>query len=129
MAGLYNISKLTESQPVSVETFIGTLFQYRDKIHLEHLSTNSYAVHVALNEAYEYLLDIIDDLVETAQSDKILNLTIPQSSTSDSQNSVQELLNYVQNNRYVFVESYQLNILDELVSSLNKTIYKLKHLK
>lgn len=129
MTSLYNISKPTESQPVSVETFIGTLFQYRDKIHLAHLSTNSYAAHMALNESYEYLLDIIDDLVETAQSDKILNLTIPQSSTSDSQNSVQELLNYVQNNRYVFVESYQLNILDELVSSLNKTIYKLKHLK
>lgn len=129
MAVPYNLPRQNGQTEPTIEQFLGTLFQYRDKIHLAHLSTNSYAAHAALNESYEALLDFIDDLVETAQSDKILSLTIPQSSTADSQNSVQELLDYVQSNKYVFTESYQLNILDELTSSLKKTIYKLKHLK
>lgn len=129
MAVPYNLPRQNGQNELTIEQFLGTLFQYRDKIHLAHLSTNSYAAHVALNESYESLIDFIDDLVETAQSDKILSLTIPQSSTSDSQNSVQELLDFVQNNKYVFTESYQLNILDELTSSLKNTIYKLKHLK
>lgn len=126
MAVPYNLPRQNE---ITIEQFLGTLFQYRDKIHLAHLSTNFYAAHVALNESYESLLGFIDNLVETAQSDKILSIIIPQSSTADSQNSVQELLDYVQNNKHVFTESYQINIIDELTSSLKKTIYKLKHLK
>lgn len=124
----YNLLRPQES--ISIEQFLGTLFQYRDKIHLAHLHTTSYAQHVALNDAYEGLLDEIDTLVETAQTESLLNLIIPQSSTQDSNESVvQELLTYVKSNRNIFPYSYQQQVIDNIEELLSRTIYKLRFLK
>lgn len=113
-----------------IPTFLGTLFQYRDKFHLAHLNTTSYAQHVALNDLYEGILDQIDTLVETAQAEGLLSISIPQSSTSDSNvGSVKELLDYVRMNRNIFMYSYQQQILDNIEELLSRTIYKLTYLK
>jgi len=128
MAVPYNLPKSQET--ITIEQFLGTLFQFRDKIHLAHLHTNSFAAHKALGEVYEGLLDIIDTLVESAQTDALLNIVIPSSSTSDSnENSVQELLNYVRLNRHVFPHSFQQNEIDTIELLLSSGAYKLKFLK
>jgi hypothetical protein len=43
---------------------IGTLFEFRIKLHLMHLATDSFAVHKALNKAYEAVNDFIDSFAE-----------------------------------------------------------------
>lgn len=113
---------------MDIPTFIGTLFQFRDRIHLAHLATGSYAAHVALNDAYEGLLDQIDTLTETAQSEGLLKITIPQSDPSN-ETVVQDLLAFVRTNRNIFPYSYQQQILDNIEELASKTIYKLKFLK
>lgn len=113
---------------MDIPTFIGTLFQFRDRIHLAHLATTSYAQHVALNDLYEGLLDQIDTLVETAQSEGLLKITIPQSDPSN-ESVVKELLDFVRMNRNIFPYSYQQQILDNVEEITNRTLYKITFLK
>lgn len=117
------------NKTMDIPSFIGTLFQFRDRIHLVHLNTNSYSAHKALNSLYEDLLDIIDTLVESAQTDQLLNITIPQSQTSNDLGVVQELLDFVRTNRGTFPYSFQQNELDNLELKVSSTLYKLKFLK
>ncbi len=117
------------NKTMDIPSFIGTLFQFRDRIHLVHLNTNSYSAHKALNSLYEDLLDIIDTLVESAQTDQLLNITIPQSQTSNDLSVVQELLDFVRTNRGTFPYSFQQNELDNLELKVSSTLYKLKFLK
>lgn len=113
---------------MDIPTFLGTLFQFRDRIHLAHLSTGSYAQHMALGSLYEDLLDEIDTLVETAQADGILSINIPQSNPSN-EGVAQELLDFVRMNRNIFPYSYQQQLLDNVEEMTSRTIYKLKFLK
>jgi len=115
---------------LDIPKFVGMLFYYRDMLHLCHLSTESYSTHKALNSLYDDLLDFIDTLVETSQTQEILNIEIPSSSsTKDAIGLVENLLSFVKSNRYVFPYSFQQNVLDEIESAVSKTIYKLKFLK
>lgn len=122
-------SKLTQpSSAITIPVFIGTLFQFRDRIHLAHLSTTSYASHGALNDLYEGLLDQIDALAESAQSEGLLKITIPQSDPSD-ESVAQELLDFVRTNRYIFPYSYQSQIIDNIEEISASTVYKIRFLK
>ncbi len=47
--------------------YVGTLMQSRNQAHIFHLQTSSYAQHVALQEYYEGIVDLIDSLVEAYQ--------------------------------------------------------------
>lgn len=122
-------SKLTQPSPaITIPVFIGTLFQFRDRIHLAHLSTTSYASHIALNDLYEGLLDQIDTLTETAQAEGLLKITIPQSDPSN-ENVAQELLDFVRTNRHVFPYSYQSQIIDNIEEIASRCCYKIRFLK
>lgn len=113
---------------MDIPTFLGTLFQFRDRIHLAHLATGSYAQHMALGSLYEDLLDEIDTLVETAQADGILSINIPQSNPSN-EGVAQELLDFVRINRNIFPYSYQQQLLDNVEEMASRTVYKIKFLK
>lgn len=116
----------------SVGQFFGKLFQSRDITHLEHLKTNSFAAHKALNEFYDGVLELTDDLIESYQGIKgITEITIPASKVPTN------IVDYL-NGLYVsiktdrvkfFNESQLLNITDEILSLINSTVYKLKFLK
>ncbi len=129
---MYNIKlkSVTETEStMDIPTFIGMLFHYRDRVHLIHLNTTSYAAHKALNSLYNIILDVVDSLAETAQTESLLNITIPESSTSNDLNIAQEILDFVRMNRYVFPHTFQQNEIDTLEASLSSAIYKLKFLK
>jgi len=125
------ISKTSSTQTGSIGEFFGKLFQLRDVAHLNHLKSQSYAQHVALGDFYDGLLTLTDDLIECYQGIKgIVDISIPASKASDPTLSLQEFYTYFQNNRSkFFTESQLLNISDEILSLINKTIYKLKNLK
>jgi hypothetical protein len=50
-----------------IETQIINLLELRDKAHLAHWATQSYAEHKALGKFYDGLLDLVDTFVETYQ--------------------------------------------------------------
>lgn len=121
--------KPSKSSSTTIDEFISYLFHVRNCLHLHHLATKSYSVHMALNSAYEDLLGFIDTLAETAQTDKLLTLNIPPSKVEGTPLSyVQKVLEYVREYRSVFPHSFQLNIIDEIETLLSSTIYKLKFL-
>ena len=125
-----NTENSTIPMTPTIESFLGELFMYRNLIHLAHLNTQSYATHVALNDLYEGLLEHIDTLVETAQTETILNISIPGCNSSEANVScANSLLDCVRSKRYVFPHSFQQNICDEIEELTSKTIYKLKFLK
>lgn len=46
-----------------------TLLQSRDQAHYFHLQTESFAEHKALNDYYDAILDLTDELIEAAQGE------------------------------------------------------------
>ena len=46
-----------------------TLLQSRDQVHYFHLQTESFAEHKALNEYYDNILELTDELIEVAQGE------------------------------------------------------------
>jgi len=114
----------------SIENFLNYLIDARTCLHLHHWSENSYAKHVALEEIYTELLELLDQLVETEQVNRKLTLQSNGGKiNSDSITYVQEVLNYVRKYRSIFPHSFQQNILDEIEALLSKGIYKLKFLQ
>lgn len=126
------ISRLIlEATSPEVIDLIGALFQSRNDAHLMHLYTNSKSKHLDLQDYYEGILDLIDSFVEEYQGENgIINITIPGSSTSDVNiNYFKELVQKV-NNIYKSISSTNLKaILDDILSLLQSTIYKLENLK
>lgn len=121
--------QLKPNKTITIDEFISYLFHVRNCLHLHHLATKSYAQHVAIQTAYENLLDLIDTLAETAQTDVLLKLSIPESKLEGSAlEYVKKVLQYVREYRGVFPYSFQQNEIDNLEMLLSSTIYKLKFL-
>lgn len=61
-----------------MDKIIAQLFAARDISHSLHLKTKSFAIHLALNELYESLVDLIDSLAELYQGKYgVLQNTLP----------------------------------------------------
>lgn len=67
MAGL--ASKETQGCSAEIAEAVGTLMMSRTYAHMAHLATSSYAKHIVLNEFYDDVVDLMDDLAETAQGE------------------------------------------------------------
>ncbi len=114
--------------------FFGYLFSVRDQAHLAHLRVSglgAFAAHSALGDFYDGLLDKTDELIEVYQGMYgIIPITIPASTYVDPLTLVRGCREYVQQNRMkVCDESHIQNTIDELVSLIDRTIYKLENLK
>jgi hypothetical protein len=109
---------------------LSKLFHARDVIHLAHLKTGSYAAHKALNEAYEYLLDFADDLVEMEQgkAGTTFDLTSPSDSYQEPISFLKELNEYLQQVKGMYCDA-TINKIEELQANINQTLYKLTILK
>lgn len=112
--------------------FIGRLFHARDTAHLYHLSVESYAAHKASQKFYENLLDFTDTLIESHQGKYgLLSLAIQASYTEVSKDFptyLKALLTYIET-ECPFVDSDELNIIDEIKTLIKQTLYKLTYLK
>ena len=115
--------------------FIATLFLARELAHRYHLSTKSYSQHKALQNFYEDLLDLIDDLAEMTQGAHGM-LDIPVLTEKQSYKEplycIVDKLKYVETNRYKAYSQKDTalqNKIDEIVEVFLRTIYKLENLK
>lgn len=115
----------------TIAKIIGTLFMSRTYSHMAHLKTSSFAKHKALNEFYDSIVDLADELAEAAQG-QYGKLDIPfVDMKGDVENPVEGISTHlvVINNLYKKCdEEYLCNILQEIQKLYRQTIYKLKEL-
>lgn len=106
-------------------SFIGALFQSRDMMHIAHLQTTSFAEHKALGSYYDGILDLTDKFTETYFGrNKRVEITVPESKIMDAITHLKEMQKMVDAERSVYSSELQ-NIMDEMLSLINNTLYLL----
>jgi arsenate reductase-like glutaredoxin family protein len=118
-------------QSKSVKGLVEKMFEARQIAHTCHLKSKSFSEHKALGEFYTELLDYLDEFIETYQGQYgILN------GYEISIQSVENALEYLEDCVKLFVvgreslkDSHLQNIMDEIIATTYRTIYKLKFLK
>ena len=110
---------------------IGILFLSRTMAHMSHLQTSSYAAHVALNEFYDGILDLADDLAEAAQG-MYGKLDVPFINTNgnikDPISMLQGHLRQLESTMVNCDEDWIMNIYQEIQKLYRSTLYKLTEL-
>ena len=82
---------------------IAVLFLSRDIAHKAHLSTESYAQHMALGSFYDEVIDLADKLAEAYQGRTGETLDIPYMEDEEAGDIISELKKYqdwIEANRY-----------------------------
>jgi DNA-binding ferritin-like protein len=121
----------------SLGLFIGTLMQSRNQAHIYHLQVTgegSYAAHKALQKYYEDIIDHIDGIVESYQGRYGILTGYAMSSQLKEDNAYymyfDALSKFVEKIRVqIPQDSYIQNQVDEVISLIESTKYKLKNLK
>lgn len=117
-----------------ITELIAKTFHSRSASHIAHWRTKNYARHVALNEFYDGVIEIVDDLVECYQGNfGIIDDEIPELAPGYGQDIVQRLneeLVWIEANRSGVSQGVTAleNITDELIALYLKTLYKLENL-
>jgi hypothetical protein len=105
--------------------FIGMLFQSRDAMHIAHLQTTSFAEHKALNGYYDGILDLTDKFTEVYFGRyKRIEIVIPESKNMSAVEHLKEMQQLIDGERTNYTSELQ-NIMDEMLSLVNKTLYLL----
>jgi len=119
-----------------INTVVFELLNGVTKVHLNHLLTTSYAAHKAMNEFYDSVGDLADDIAEQYQGVTEQLLSFPTSMNFPTMRTPQDCIAYLRQ-LYSQVDSCHgqcqyseiQNILDEVKSLINSTKYKLIFLK
>lgn len=109
-------------------------FHARTNAHILHLKTKSYAVHKALNDFYDEIVDLVDALVENFQGiyGLIENYPSDFELVDDPRTLVAELGSWIEASRGKLFSSDDTalyNQLDEILALCGSTTYKLRFLK
>ena len=117
---------------MKVEQFFGTLQQSIIDMWRAHLETNKYSSHIALNDYYDDMPELVDQLIEDYMG--LHGRVFDYSSlinARDFDSPVQYLThlhNFITDNRGMFTEAELLSDLDAILSLIDTTLYKLKEL-
>ena len=118
--------------------FVSMLFLARDLAHIEHLRVRgpgSYAAHQALGDFYNAVVDLADSLIEAYQGRTGNQVQVERFGDTKPQNIITTLeaqLKWLEANRYKAIpkeDSPLQNIVDEVVTTYLRTLYKLKNLQ
>jgi len=113
---------------------IAILFLSRELAHREHLRTQSYAQHMALNTFYDEVVGIADSIAEAYQGRNGIIKDIPMLDTKASgpiADVLEAQLAMIEKIRYTAVEKSDTaiqNLIDEAVALYLSTLYKLRNL-
>ena len=105
-------------------------FECRNKAHIAHLQTKSYAQHIAFNEFYDGIVLLADAFAEAYQGRfGIIESYSTISSNTKGLEAIKSLRTWIDANRVeVAKESELQNIIDEILGLCNSTVYKLENL-
>lgn len=118
---------------ITIEQLFGTLQQSVVATWRKHLRTAKYAKHIALNEFYEEMPELVDALIEAwmgANGKKIKGYeNILQSSNMNTLTYLKELKKVVSQGYELMNENEELKShLDDIMELINSTLYKVKEL-
>lgn len=118
---------------ITIEQLFGTLQQSVVATWRKHLRTAKYAKHIALNEFYEEMPELVDALIEAwmgANGKKIKNYeNILQSSNMNTLTYLKELKKIVKQGYELVEDNEELEShLDDIMELINSTLYKVKEL-
>lgn len=130
----------TNEGPGSPVSLFSKLFESREMAHIYHLQVNgemgSHAAHTALNEYYDGILELIDDLIETYQGqygivDGYDVIDTNTTRTKEKLEYFEGLVEFVKHGRKAISaeDTHLQNIVDEVVALIYRTLYKLKFTK
>lgn len=115
-----------------IEDLIGKVFCARNETHLEHWRTKSYAVHKALGNFYEDVIELLDDLVEAYQGNFgiIGEVKFPEEKYKDCIKCLTDQVTWIAEHRNHIAQDVNAleNIVDEITGLYLKTLYKLENL-
>lgn len=117
---------------MSCPAFIAQSFAVRTAAHLIHLTTKSYAEHVALDEFYTGLVDLVDTFAELYLAEPETPSTVFPSTVPPKGTSVGILTSYLADVREEMGDKpnqAMANVLAEIEALTLRTLYKLKNLK
>jgi len=123
---------------MEIKDFFNTLLSSVTVSHKLHLDTNKYSVHKCLNDFYDEMPDLVDDLIEhyTGVYGKVdlksgVDLVIDYSIKSEPIAYMQELRRIVKEGKLLFDEgdTELLSDIDDILGLLDSTLYQLKELK
>lgn len=118
---------------ITIEQLFGTLQQSVVATWRKHLRTAKYAKHIALNDFYEEMPELVDALIEAwmgANGKKIKGYeNILQSSNMNTLTYLKELKKVVSQGYDLMNENEELKShLDDIMELINSTLYKVKEL-
>lgn len=114
---------------------IAICFLSRDVAHREHLKTDSYAAHKALQEFYEGIIPLADKLAEACQGRHGIIKDIPYLAPEGKMDAISQLesqLKALESRRYADLDKADTplqNIVDEIVGLYLATLYMLRRFK
>jgi hypothetical protein len=115
---------------MTIQEYIKVLFEVQINTQIAHWQTTSYAEHMALQTCYLNIVDLRDSLVESLQSENLIT-----GYKSPILNENMEIISFLEgvidDSKVIreLLESDAQNIVDEIITLLKSTIYKLKFLK
>jgi len=116
--------------------YVCTLMQSRNQTHIFHLQTSSYSQHVALQEYYEGIVDLIDSLVEAYQGKydiltdyKMIGVLADIEEEDNVLTYIEKIARYCELKREKLPQDGFLNnIYDDIDTLLRTTQYKISRL-
>jgi DNA-binding ferritin-like protein len=137
MAFTNYLKEMDEARFGEIGEFVFDLLFFSVQVHAWHLQTGSYAAHMALNDLYDGLPGLADDIAEAliGINRKLVLPTKPytfiQDNTADT-NGIVAAINSFKSRATQLTTNDEVgigNTLADVVSLLDKTIYKLSNLK
>ena len=129
----------SESNPATETSdlvdMIATLLHSQNQVHIFHLQTKTYSEHKALQNYYEGIDGLVDNIVESYQGKyEIITgyktiKTVDYKSTEQVISYFKELDENIEKNRTSVKESYIQNQIDTVQELIYSTLYKLRFLK
>lgn len=119
---------------MSCAAFVSHTFAVRTAAHLAHLTSTSYAQHMALGEFYEGVIPLIDKFAEVYTGYEQEIPRYPRVATLDYDDPLELVEDYLTLTRQEMKGSAKnsqalLNILAEIEELADQTAYKLRFLK
>lgn len=118
---------------MALPEFVATLLNAATTAHFMHLSSKSYAAHMALGTFYEELPDLVDAVAEACMGRGEQVDSFPEQPTvgeGDPIEYLEWLCRFVDGERTDLPQDTEIqNSIDEIVSLIDSTLYKLRFLK